>query len=147
MRQYQVWGARQEEGREALDILWCIAGYPHIGEAQARKLGPEALGTRGPLLPPHRLGRIRDTADLDAITPLLVLVEGTPSEDFGIIRMRQNRHYTRHARASLTLRLSSLPGCPGGTAPQLTLCGVPYSSWMKVMGHSWLWDAINAGPI
>jgi hypothetical protein len=106
MCQHQVRWASQEKGREALDVFWCIAGYPHIGEAQARKISPEALGTRGPLLPAHRIGPIRDTTDLDAIAPLPVLVEGTPSEDFGIIGVRQNRHYARHAHASKTLRLA-----------------------------------------
>ena len=51
MRQHQVRGARQEKSREALDVLWCIAYHAHIGEAQARKLGPEALGPRGPSCP------------------------------------------------------------------------------------------------
>jgi hypothetical protein len=95
MRQHQVGGARQEEGREAFDILRGRAGHAHIGEAQARKVSPEALGTRGPLLPAHGIGRIRDTTDLDAVAPLSVLVEGTPGEDFGIIGVRQNRHHAR----------------------------------------------------
>src|SRR5215510_15508847 len=100
MCQHQVRWASQEKGREAVDVFWCIAGYPHIGEAQACKIGPEALSTRGPLLPAHRIGRIRDTTDLDAVAPLSVLVEGTPSEDFGIIRVSQNCHHARHACAS-----------------------------------------------
>ena len=100
MRQHQVRGARQEKSREALDVLWCIAYHAHIGEAQARQLGPEALGPRGPLVPTHRIGRIRDTPDRDAIAPLPVLVEGPPSEDCGIIRVRQNCHHARYACAS-----------------------------------------------
>src|SRR5262249_26951499 len=125
MRQHQVWGARQEEGREALDIRRDIAGDLHIGEAQARKLGPEALGPRGPLLPTLRIECIRDTTDRDAVTTLSVLVEGPTSEDFSIIGVRQNRHHACHARASKTLILSSLPGCAPDTAPRLTSCSVP----------------------
>src|SRR5713101_7414838 len=127
MRQYQVWGARQEEGREAFDILRGIAGHAHIGEAQARKVSSEALGPRSPLLPTYRIGRIRDTTNFDAVTPLSVLVEGPASEDFGIIGVRQQRHHTSHARASTTLRRLSLPGCPPDTAPRVTACGTPHA--------------------
>src|SRR2546426_248562 len=137
MRQHNIWWTRQEEGRQALDIRRCIAGHAHFGEAQARKVGPEALGPRGPLLPAHRIRRIRDTTDLNAVAPLLVLVEGATSEDFSIIGVRQNRHDARHARASTTFRRLSLPGYPPDTAPRLRACGVPYGpcfqeSWALV---------------
>jgi hypothetical protein len=85
MRQHQVGGARQEEGREVLDICRGRAGDPHIGEAQACKVSPEALGPHSTLLPAHRIGRIRDTPDLDTVALLPVLVEGPASEDFSII--------------------------------------------------------------
>src|SRR5882672_2504006 len=134
MRQHQVRGTRQEEGREALDIRWGIAGDPHIGEAQARKVSPEALGTSGPLLPAHRIRRIRDTTNFDTVAPLAVLVEGPTSEDFGIIGVCQNCHDACHARASTTLSLSSLPGCPPATVSPLTSCSVPHAPCVQELG-------------
>src|SRR5262249_43024811 len=134
MRQHQVWGARQEEGREAFDILWGIAGDLHIGETQARKVSPEALGPHGSFLPTHGIRRICDTTDLDAVAPLLVLIEGPASEDFSIIGMRQNRHDARHAPTSTMLSLSFLRGCPPATVSPLTSCSVLHAPCFQESG-------------
>ncbi len=68
MRQHQVWGARQEEGRQALDIRRCRARHPHILEAQARKLGPRRWDPAAPSCPRTESG-VYVTRQLSTLSP------------------------------------------------------------------------------
>ena len=68
MRQHQVWRARQEEGREALDVRRGIAGDPHIGEAEARKICPEPLHPPRTLLPRTESG-VYVTLQISTLSP------------------------------------------------------------------------------